>query len=142
MTDETIIAEGYVEDGIVKFVLNETYDENSNFTLAVDARGGNQYIIDDFTNYCTEEKTNIESPSIEDHVIYEINGEVPSFSFEQVSSGDVECGILAYEIFASKEDESEHHPDFQTNEIDDGKIKFQLNEEKIGVFEYYLKITA
>ena len=83
--------------------------------------------------------------SIDDETLYEIDGAIPYVQFNRFTSTSSVCEISTYEIYRTKED-TEQHPEFQPAELVSagarGVVRFHLQEEVLGSFNYYIKVVA
>ena len=75
-----------------------------------------------------------------------INGEIPKFSFSPYTTNSTVCLIQSYKIYEREGEWVARHSDFSPTigalSDDESQVTFYLNEEKLGYFQFKIKVEA
>ena len=110
----------------------------------VDAEGGEIFWTEPlyFVTVCGNASAGIIDAPFPDHITYEVDGFIPSFTINVFKTISTLCGIDRYELYEAKQDTAIHKHFSGRVEVNETSVDFFLEREKAGEFYYYLKVIA
>ena len=131
------------EGGTIRFQLAEEKLGEFNFYIKAIADNGKELETTQILLKveCGPESAGIISSTFPDSFTYAIDGNIPFLDVPYFQSDQILCPIDSYEIYQSQESDVEH-PDFVIDTSNLDNVRILLNEEKLGVFTFYLKVGA
>ena len=137
---------GIVVGDVVTFTLNEEKVGDFAYVLKVTSGSGEEEWSPPatFTTACGEQSARIEPPTIDDEIVYLLDGNVPILEIDRFTTEQALCPVESYALYRNKED-AEVHSDFEPEPEyteSDSKVVFTLVEEKEVAATYFLQVTA